>query len=156
MHHFTEFNDRFGHLVGDELLRALSGTIRTGIRYSTGKPSYELDIPCRYGGDEFAIIAPETNPAQAMIMAERLRKEIRMKCGRGMMAHIQGAAGSRPLEPPEVTVSVGVAGFPEHATDAEALVKAADDAMYASKRSERNTVVVSEASPCLESAGRAG
>jgi diguanylate cyclase (GGDEF)-like protein len=156
MDHFKEFNDRFGHLVGDELLRALSGTIRSGIRYSTGTPSYELDIPCRYGGDEFAIIAPETNPAQATVMAERLRKEIRLKCGRQMMAHIQAATGSRPLEPPEVTVSVGVAGFPEHASNTEALVKAADDAMYVSKRSEKNTVVVSEASPSLVPAERAG
>lgn len=50
MDNFKQFNDRYGHLVGDQLLRVLSGTIRSNIRYNSGKPSYELDIPCRYGG----------------------------------------------------------------------------------------------------------
>ena len=144
MDNFKQFNDRYGHLVGDQLLRTLSNIVLSNIRYSTGKPSYELDIPCRYGGDEFAIILPETTPANAAIAAERLRKEINVKCGHEMMAHIHAATGSHPLEVPDVTVSVGVASFPEHASTTEALVKAADDAMYVSKRSEKNKVVVSE------------
>jgi diguanylate cyclase (GGDEF)-like protein len=137
MDNFKQFNDRYGHLVGDQLLRVLSGTIRSNIRYSTGNPSYELDIPCRYGGDEFAIIVPETTSDQATIVAERLRKEINMKCGHELIAQIQSVPGSQPLEAPDVTVSVGVASFPEHASVTEALVKAADDAMYASKRSKK-------------------
>jgi diguanylate cyclase (GGDEF)-like protein len=137
MDNFKQFNDRYGHLVGDQLLRVLSGTIRSNIRYSTGTPSYELDIPCRYGGDEFAIIVPETTSDQATIVAERLRKEINMKCGHELIAQIQSVPGSQPLEAPDVTVSVGVASFPEHAAVTEALVKAADDAMYASKRSKK-------------------
>ena len=141
MDNFKQFNDRYGHLVGDRLLRVLSDTIRAGVRYSAGKPSYELDIPCRYGGDEFAIIVPETNSAQAAIMAERLRGEINVKCGHEMMAHLQAPTGSLPLEFPDVTVSVGVASFPDHASTTEALVKAADDAMYASKRSGKEKVV---------------
>jgi diguanylate cyclase (GGDEF)-like protein len=144
MDNFKQFNDRYGHLVGDQLLRALSNTILSTIRYSAGNPSYELDIPCRYGGDEFAIILPETPPANAAVAAERLRKEINVKCGHEMMAHIHAATGSHPLEVPDVTVSIGVASFPEHASMTEALVKAADDAMYLSKRSEKNKVVVSE------------
>jgi len=144
MDNFKQFNDLYGHLVGDQLLRTLSNTILSTIRYSAGNPSYELDIPCRYGGDEFAIILPETTPANAAIAAERLRKEINVKCGHEMMAHIHAATGSHPLEVPDVTVSVGVASFPEHASMTEALVKAADDAMYVSKRSEKNMVVVSE------------
>jgi len=144
MDNFKQFNDLYGHLVGDQLLRTLSNTILSTIRYSAGNPSYELDIPCRYGGDEFAIILPETTPANAAIAAERLRKEINVKCGHEMMAHIHAATGSHPLEVPDVTVSVGVASFPEHASMTEALVKAADDAMYVSKRSEKNKVVVSE------------
>lgn len=147
MDNFKQFNDRYGHLVGDQLLRVLAGTIRSNIRYSGGKPSYELDIPCRYGGDEFAIILPETNTAQATVVAERLRKEINVKCGHEMMAPIQAATGSLPLEVPDVTVSVGVASFPDHASMTEALVKAADDAMYVSKRSEKNKVAVSERTP---------
>jgi diguanylate cyclase (GGDEF)-like protein len=144
MDNFKQFNDRYGHLVGDQLLRVLAGTMRSNIRYSAGKPSYELDIPCRYGGDEFAIILPETNTAQATVVAERLRKEINVKCGHEMMGHIQAGTDSLPLEVPDVTVSVGVASFPENASMTEALVKAADDAMYVSKRSEKNKVSVSE------------
>ena len=144
MDNFKQFNDRYGHLVGDQLLRTLSNTVLSTIRYSAGNPSYELDIPCRYGGDEFAIILPETTSANAAIAAERLRREISVKCGHEMMAHIHAATGSHPLEVPDVTVSVGVASFPEHASMTEALVKAADDAMYVSKRSEKNKVFVSE------------
>jgi len=147
MDNFKHFNDQYGHLVGDQLLRVISSTIRSHIRYSAGKPSYELDIPCRYGGDEFAIILPETTSAQAPVVAERLRREIGVICGQEMMAHIQAATGSLPLEVPDVTVSVGVASYPEHALETEALVKAADDAMYVSKRSEKNKVVVSETAP---------
>jgi diguanylate cyclase (GGDEF)-like protein len=137
MDNFKQFNDRYGHLVGDKLLRVLADAIRTSIRYSSGKPSYELDIPCRYGGDEFAVIVPETNFTQTGILTERLRKEINAKCGHEMMAQIHAATGSLPSEVPDVTVSVGVASFPEHALATEALVKAADDAMYAAKRSTK-------------------
>jgi len=142
---FKRVNDQYGHLVGDQLLAAVSGTIRTNIRYSAGPARYELDIPCRYGGDEFAIILPETNTAQATVAAERIRKEIRMKCGHEMMGQIKAAIGSHPMEVPNVTVSVGVASFPDHASESEALVRAADVAMYVSKRSsEKDLVVVSE------------
>ncbi|MBE0569886.1 MAG: GGDEF domain-containing protein [Deltaproteobacteria bacterium] len=149
MDDFKQFNDRYGHLVGDQLLRMVSTTIRSNIRYNTGKPSYELDIPCRYGGDEFAIIVPETTPAQATSVAERLCNEIRVKCGQEMTALIRAAAGPNPVEVPEVTVSVGIASFPENAPETEALVKAADDAMYASKRSVKGKVAVSDAASSL-------
>ena len=149
MDDFKQFNDRYGHLVGDRLLRVLSNTIRSNIRYSVGKPSYELDIPCRYGGDEFAIIVPETTSAQAMVVADRLRREIRVKCGHEMMAQLQAATGSHPLDVPDVTVSVGVASFPGHALGTEALVKAADDAMYVAKRSEKDQAVLSETASSL-------
>jgi len=147
MDDFKQFNDRYGHLVGDKLLRALSRTLLSNIRYSTGKPSYEMDIPCRYGGDEFAIILPETASAQAVVAAERLRKEIRLRCGQEMTEQLHSATGSHPLEVPDVTVSVGVAAYPEHAAESEGLVKAADDAMYAAKRSEKDRVIVSDAVP---------
>ncbi|MBE0606641.1 MAG: GGDEF domain-containing protein [Deltaproteobacteria bacterium] len=156
MDNFKQFNDRYGHLVGDQLLRVLSITLRGNIRYSAGKPSYELDIPCRYGGDEFAIILPETTSAQATVAAERLRNEIKVRCGHEMMSEIQAATGSHPMEVPDVTVSVGVASFPEHALEAEALVKAADDAMFVSKRSQKNMVVVSETTPLPAPAMGAG
>jgi diguanylate cyclase (GGDEF)-like protein len=145
MDRFKQFNDRYGHLVGDELLRVLSRTIRSNIRYSAGRTSYELDIPCRYGGDEFAIIVPETTAAQATVVAQRLCREIGVNCGREMIAQIAAATGSQPIEAPEVTVSVGVASFPEHGSETETLVKAADDAMYVSKRSGTEKVVIAGA-----------
>jgi diguanylate cyclase (GGDEF)-like protein len=141
---FKQVNDRYGHLIGDQLLHAISSTIRSSIRYSTGKTKYELDIPCRYGGDEFAIILPETTPAQAIVAAERLRKGINVKCGYEMKELAGAATSSQSMEVPNVTVSVGVASFPDHASDSESLVKAADNAMYVSKRSEKDKVVVSE------------
>jgi diguanylate cyclase (GGDEF)-like protein len=140
---FKQVNDRYGHLAGDQLLRMVSTTIRTNIRYSTGRPSYELDIPCRYGGDEFAVIVPEALPSQAAAVAERLRNEIRTKCGREMTAHLRSILGAEPVDMPAVSVSVGVASFPDHAVESEALVKAADDAMYESKRAEKDRVAVS-------------
>jgi len=142
---FKRVNDQYGHLVGDQLLGAVSNILRSNIRYSAGEARYEMDIPCRYGGDEFAIILPETNAAQATVAAERIRKEISGKCGHELMGKIQTATGSHPMEVPDVTVSIGVAAFPDHASESEALVKVADDAMYVSKRSEKNKVVVSEA-----------
>lgn len=72
------------------------------------------------------------------------------------MAHIEAAIGSRPMEIPNITVSIGVASFPEHASETEALVKAADDAMYVSKRSEKDKVVVSEAALFLVPAKAVG
>jgi diguanylate cyclase (GGDEF)-like protein len=147
MDNFKQVNDQYGHLIGDQLLRAVSGTIRANIRYSAGKARYELDIPCRYGGDEFTIILPETTTAQATVVAERLRKKINVKCGHEMMEQIQAATGSHPMEVPDVTVSVGVASFPGHASETDALVKAADDAMYVSKRSGKDKVVVSDKAP---------
>ncbi len=138
MDEFKQFNDRYGHLVGDQLLRMVSSTVRTNIRYSTGRPSYELDIPCRYGGDEFAVIIPEATTAQAAAVADRLRNEISTKCGREMTAHLRQVTGSEPVDMPGVSVSIGVASFPDHAPDTEALVKAADDAMYVSKRARKD------------------
>jgi diguanylate cyclase (GGDEF)-like protein len=147
MDDFKRFNDRYGHLVGDQLLRVLASTVRSNIRYSAGRPSYELDIPCRYGGDEFAIIVPEAACAQAMTVAERLRREIGVACAREMRTHILAATGAYPAEALEVSVSVGVASFPDHADATEALVKAADDAMYVAKRSQGKTGVATAKSP---------
>ena len=97
MDDFKQFNDRYGHLVGDQLLRVLSSTLRSNIRYSAGKPSYELDIPCRYGGDEFAIIVPETCSIQTTVMAERLRPPTRKK---GPDNRYTASSGGSPAHDP--------------------------------------------------------
>jgi diguanylate cyclase (GGDEF)-like protein len=139
---FKRVNDRYGHLVGDFLLRLLAGTIASNIRFRVGRENYELDIPCRYGGDEFAIILPETDASQAAIAAERIGKEIRARCTAGLRERVAGMPSVPPADDLEVTVSIGVSCCPDHSLDVDGLIKAADDAMYAVKNRSKNGVSV--------------
>jgi len=116
---FKKFNDEFGHPRGDEALRALGALMRAMSR--------EGDVPCRIGGEEFAFILPETVKADATTFAERIRH--------GVETNIKAPDGARPL-----TVSVGLAAFPEDGKTAEELLRGADEALYASKRAGRNRV----------------
>lgn len=123
--YFKRVNDSFGHLAGDQVLRRLPELIRGQLRVN--------DLPCRYGGEEFGVILPETGAEQALEVAERIRS---------------GIAGI-PIELPDggslrVTVSLGVATFSAGGQNAESLVSAADLALYQAKRSGRNRVCVAE------------
>ena len=117
--HFKALNDNLGHQAGDEVLRNAAAALACECR--------EFDTPARYGGEEFAVILPGCGPDQAREIAERLRRAV-------------GAAPSRT----PVTASAGVATFPAHAGDAESLVRAADEALYVSKRTGRDRTTVSE------------
>lgn len=139
---FKKFNDRYGHLAGDEVLRATSHTILTNIRRRQGKESYEVDIACRYGGEEMAVILPETNFVQGASAAERLRGLIETRC-RVAVAEALRKDHEKIFETiPEVTVSIGVASYPEHANEPEDLIKAADKAMFEAKNAGKNQVCV--------------
>jgi diguanylate cyclase (GGDEF)-like protein len=116
---FKRFNDEFGHPRGDTALRALGALMRSVSR--------EGDVPCRVGGEEFAFILPETGKADATTFAERFR--------RGVEGAITAPDGSYSL-----TVSVGLAAFPEDGKTPEEIVWAADSALYESKRAGRNRV----------------
>jgi diguanylate cyclase (GGDEF)-like protein len=116
---FKLYNDEFGHLQGDAALRALGALMRSISR--------EGDVPCRIGGEEFAFILPETSKSDAMALAERIR--------RGVEASIMAPDGSRAL-----TVSIGLAAFPDDGKTQEDLLRAADEALYDSKRGGRNRV----------------
>lgn len=118
-----QINDQFGHLRGNELIRMMAEVIRENVR--------ACDIPFRYAGDEFVILMPETGADEARIAAERIRRAIEE---RGLMIDGQRIT---------VTASVGVATFPDHASDAEDLIRKADMAMYAAKAEGKNRVVVS-------------
>jgi diguanylate cyclase (GGDEF)-like protein len=118
---FKKLNDRFGHPKGDQTLHALGALMRSMSR--------EGDVPCRVGGEEFAFILPETIKADALSFAERFR--------RGVEASIMAPDGSYPL-----TVSIGLAAFPEDGKSTEEIVWAADEALYTSKRGGRNRVTV--------------
>jgi diguanylate cyclase (GGDEF)-like protein len=124
--HFKLLNDRFGHLAGDAVLAELASTLRLMAR--------KMDIVARYGGEEFAIVLIESGPDEALAFAERLR------------AAVEDARLGRALGPDvAVTISAGVAGFPEHASEAETLIMAADRALYGAKAAGRNRVAAAAA-----------
>jgi diguanylate cyclase (GGDEF)-like protein len=115
---FKQLNDEFGHLLGDEVLRRMSGMFTQHLRTS--------DIVCRYGGDEFAVLLPETDNATATSVAEKLRR----------LAECCEFAGV----PRPVTLSIGVASVPVNGTTRDQVIKAADEALYLAKQSGRNRV----------------
>ncbi|MBX7257098.1 MAG: sensor domain-containing diguanylate cyclase [Candidatus Hydrogenedentes bacterium] len=120
---FKQFNDKYGHLQGDEILRELGSRTKRVTRRS--------DITARYGGEEFAIIMPLTGPEGASSRAERLRHEVATTLIQGLPAGVN------------VTVSIGI-GELEHdkMMDCEALIRAADIALYEAKARGKNQVVV--------------
>lgn len=121
--HFKRFNDTFGHDGGDAVLRALGDFFKQQVRGS--------DIACRYGGEEFTLILSPSTAAGARQRAEKIRED----AGRLRIRHADRDLGA-------ITLSLGVAIFPDHASDAAAIVKAADVALYQAKRGGRNRVVM--------------
>ena len=119
---FKTVNDRFGHPVGDVVLRGVVARLLESVR--------EMDVVARYGGEEFAVILPQTDAAQGTRVAERLRAAV---------AASPLPAGS--AEPLPLTVSIGLALYPEDAGEKGALVECADQALYAAKRTGKNRVV---------------
>ncbi len=120
--HFKEFNDKYGHLKGDILLREVSNFFKQTCR--------QADAVARYGGDEFAFILPETYPKQARMAAERLQKDFRAK---KFGIQLPGVV-------PQVSISIGVATFMKKIGAAEDLVAAADQALYKAKGRGRNCI----------------
>ena len=120
--HFKSLNDRFGHPAGDAALQRVAEILQTAKR--------RIDTAARIGGEEFAVIVPSSDHHAAYILAERMRREMR-----------ETFAG----DPSALTVSLGVATFGLHGASAEALVRNADQSLYAAKRLGRDrTVVYSE------------
>jgi diguanylate cyclase (GGDEF)-like protein len=122
--HFKKFNDTYGHAVGDEVLRHVAGVIKTSVRQ-------DLDIPCRYGGEEMVVLLPETDEVGAAIFAERIRKSVD-----------EALVDTHDHKGLHVTISIGVATIPKMATTSLELMERADMALYASKRGGRNQVTV--------------
>jgi two-component system cell cycle response regulator len=119
---FKSINDGHGHDAGDDVLREFALRIRKSIR--------NIDLACRYGGEEFVIVMPETDMAVASMVAERLRRRIATE----PFAIQQGA---RSLE---VTISIGIAALGAPGDNAAAILKRADTALYRAKRDGRNRV----------------
>jgi diguanylate cyclase (GGDEF)-like protein/PAS domain S-box-containing protein len=120
---FKQFNDTHGHAAGDEILRELGGLLLKHVRGE--------DVPCRYGGDEFIIILPD---ASRMVTRERAE----LICEYAKQFHLKFAA--QTLE--AVTLSIGVAVFPEHGSTSANILRAVDDALYHAKHEGRSRVVM--------------
>jgi diguanylate cyclase (GGDEF)-like protein/putative nucleotidyltransferase with HDIG domain len=140
---FKRVNDREGHVVADETLRRLARLIKDSVR--------DVDIATRYGGDEFAIILPETDLIQALDAAERLRSKIERYVFRiprlgGLSDEWQPSAEAEV----RITVSVGVATFPTHTAKKDGLIIATDLAMYRAKHLGRNQTCSFDAVPGVE------
>ena len=120
---FKKLNDTYGHEAGNEVLRSLARTIAQCIR--------DVDIFVRYGGEEFAVILPQTLRREAMILAERIRTQVE-----------ETRIETRAAGQLRITVSVGVSSFPENGRPEEELVSIADQALYRAKGEGRNQVSV--------------
>jgi diguanylate cyclase (GGDEF)-like protein len=121
--HFKRFNDTFGHDAGDMVLQSLADLFRNFFR--------STDICCRYGGEEFAIILPESSSHDALIRADGLRSEVK---------RLRLQYKKQNLGP--LTISAGVAAFPEHGLTPDELLKIADQCLYESKTRGRDVVTV--------------
>jgi diguanylate cyclase (GGDEF)-like protein len=115
---FKRLNDEFGHLLGDEVLRQVSSILHQQVR--------KIDVVCRYGGEEFAILLSQTTPQHSLAVAEKLRRIVE--------------TWQFPGVPRPVTISAGAANYPEHGITRDELVKAADAGLYAAKQAGRNRV----------------
>jgi len=122
---FKRFNDSFGHAAGDVTLQQVAKLIQANTRAD--------DIACRFGGDEFTLIMPETTLESAIQCAERLRESA---------AHLELHYNGRPLG--NLTLSIGVAVFPKHGETAALTLRAADEAMYEAKQAGKNQVIVAK------------
>ena len=138
MDSFKAFNDRFGHLAGDERLREVAALLRSGLRTP--------DIVARYGGEEFALILPSTTKESAILLAERLRAAAE-QCAPENCVPENFAPESRALERCEnkaaiagYTISIGVAAYPEDGQTVYELLYAADQAEMTAKKLGKNCV----------------
>ncbi len=121
--HFKMVNDAYGHQVGDSILKEMAHNLRTQLR--------SVDKVFRYGGEEFAVILPETGQGGAKVIAEELRRRI------AACSYNVGAGQAL-----KITVSIGSASFPQDAEQREDLIGAADQALFSAKRAGRNRIVV--------------
>lgn len=122
--HFKDYNDHYGHLVGDAILREIARAIKENIR--------QIDFMGRYGGEELSIILAETDKEQASPAAERIRQAIE---SRRITVYDEDL---------HVTISIGFSTFPEDATGIQGIIEKADQALYLAKQTGRNKVCMYE------------
>jgi diguanylate cyclase (GGDEF)-like protein len=118
--HLKAYNEVHGHLGGSELLRRMAEIL--------SQSSRAIDLVAKYGGDEFLLILPQTNTDGAMVMGNRICKAVAKN-------------EFQYCKPGDITVSGGVSSFPQHGASMEALLAAADEALFTAKRGGRNCVI---------------
>ncbi len=126
-----DINNTYGHLAGDAVLQGIAEVFRAQLRH--------YDVPARFGGEEFAILLPETPPDQALEIAERIRRAVAERT-------FDVETSSEPIR---ATVSIGVAAFPRDGADGNALIHEADLAVYRAKLQGRNRVLDASSEPLL-------
>jgi diguanylate cyclase (GGDEF)-like protein len=134
---FKAINDKYGHLAGDEMLRAVANTLTNEVR--------TYDLVGRFGGEEFVVLLPGTSQTETLHVAERIRRRvaelvipISISANGNGNGSGNGAASTALFN--RLTVSIGIAGYPDHGQDRSDLLHAADMAMYAAKAAGRNRV----------------
>ena len=122
--HFKKYNDNHGHDAGDTVLRAVGNCLETTFRTE--------DVPCRFGGEEFVVLLPGADEGAAALRAEQLRAKVESIVVRYLEKNL-----------PKITISIGVATFPASGDNPQAVLKAADEALYRAKERGRNRVELS-------------
>jgi diguanylate cyclase (GGDEF)-like protein len=120
-------NDTYGHPIGDQVLRNVANTLTEQVR--------QVDVVARYGGEEFGVLLAEASGPRAMIVAERIRQQIEAR-------HHDGVREA-------ITVSIGLAAYPDDASSCTDLIRAADQALYASKHQGRNRIMRYNETNCI-------
>ena len=121
---FKNFNDKFGHLVGDQILKAIGNSIKMSLR--------NVDFVARYGGEEFAVLVTTSDISEAKISAERIRTSIENTKYRFNSSEYH------------ITISIGVAEYQDSSQSEEDVINKADQALYQAKAAGRNKVVIYE------------
>jgi len=121
--HFKQFNDKYGHAAGDNVLTQIGGFFKAGLRGA--------DIACRYGGEEFVFFLPESSAENTLKRADQMREEVK---------NLEIHYGDKNLPP--ITLSMGISAYPDQGSKAEGLLRVADAALYKAKQAGRDRVII--------------